>query len=182
MYSANFERLDIPYMCCNFFAHVRENGVFIGDYLIPDFNSARSFCQTVRNHGLDCAVREFDAYKMSQQDWANHDADMKGGYIRVTIDVSYRGYKSGDTVCFAVDDWEGLAFIEREFGGNMVQYFSFERCVPFSLYGEMKKAAEIMQKLGYDDSLKNRTIQSIRNAHNEHDITRALITARKAVV
>ena len=39
-YNVSFEQLDIPYMCCHFFVHVTENDDFVGDYLIPDENSA----------------------------------------------------------------------------------------------------------------------------------------------
>lgn len=179
MYNVSFEQLDVPYMCCHFFVHVTENGDFIGDYLIPDEDSAWYFCNAVRNKGLDFAVNEFGSHKMTAQDWEAHDADIRGGYIRVTIDVTYQEYKGGDTVCFALDDWQGLEWIERKFGADMVPYFSFERCVPFRLHTAMKEAAQVVQKLGYNDDLKNRTIQAIRNAHNEHDITRALITARE---
>ena len=75
-FHAQYEQLDIPFMGCHFFAHVTqgENHDFVGDYLLLDENDAWYFCQCVRNRGLDFAINEYGAHKMSESDWSQYDS------------------------------------------------------------------------------------------------------------
>lgn len=98
--------------------------------------------------------------------------------LRVTIDISYGGFNADDTVCFADNDWQALDHIDALFGTDMVRYFTFHEITP-ELHDTMRDAWETVRQLCYPYELAMRTLQAIKNAHNEHDITRALITARE---
>lgn len=98
--------------------------------------------------------------------------------LRITIDITYGGFSADDTVFFADNDWMALDHISNLFGSDMVRYFTFHE-VTQELHDTMRDAWETIRQLCYPHELAMRTLQSIKNAHNEHDITRALITARK---
>lgn len=98
--------------------------------------------------------------------------------LRVTIDISYGGFNADDTVCFADNDWQALDHIDALFGADMVRYFTFHEITP-ELHDTMRDAWETVRQLYYPYELAMHTLQAIKNARNEHDITRALITARE---
>ncbi len=98
--------------------------------------------------------------------------------FRVTIDITYGGFSADDTVFFADNDWQALDHIDALFGADMVRYFTFHE-VTQELHDAMRDAWETVRQLCYPHELAMRTLQAIKNARNEHDITRALITARK---
>ena len=101
--------------------------------------------------------------------------------FRVTIDIKYGGFNADDTVFFADDDWMALDHIDALFGNDMVRYFTFHEVAP-ELHDAMNDAWHTVLELCYPHEIATRTLQMIKNARNEHDITRALITARKAVI
>lgn len=101
--------------------------------------------------------------------------------LRITIDITYGGFSADDTVFFADDDWMALDHIAVIFGADMVRYFTFHE-VTQELHDAMNNAWHTVLELCYPHEIAIRTLQMIKNARNEHDITRALITARKAVV
>ena len=74
-----YEMLDIPFMGCHYFVHVVQGenwevaNYFIGDYLIADENDALGFISALHAHGLDFAINEYSAHKMSESDWEQYD-------------------------------------------------------------------------------------------------------------
>lgn len=101
--------------------------------------------------------------------------------FRITIDITYGGFNANDTVFFAMDEWQALDHIDALFGSDMVRYFTFHE-VTQKLHDTMRDAWETVRQLCYPHELAMRTLQAIKNARNEHDITRALITAREECI
>lgn len=101
--------------------------------------------------------------------------------LRITIDIKYGGFNINDTVFFAMDEWQALDHIDALFGADMMRYFTFHE-VTQELHDTMRDAWKTARQLCYPHELAMRTLQSIKNARNEHDITRALITAREECI
>ncbi len=77
---AQYERLDIPFMGCHFFANVTQGedweapDHFVGDYLLSDVTTAQDFCKCVHIYGLDFALSEYNPHKMTDSDWEQYDS------------------------------------------------------------------------------------------------------------
>lgn len=75
--SAYYEMLDLSFMGCKYFVHVcsgEDGNYFIGDYLVLDENDALGFISALHAHGLDFAINEYGAHKMSESNWEQYDS------------------------------------------------------------------------------------------------------------
>ena len=78
--NAFYEMLDLSFMGSRFFVHVTQGenwevaNYFIGDYLVADENDALGFISALHARGLDFAINEYGAHKMSESDWKKYDS------------------------------------------------------------------------------------------------------------
>lgn len=108
---------------------------------------------------------------------------MSDKIIRVTIAISYQNYKYGDTVFFAPDTNMAYDHIVSLFGEDMTGYFRFRTDnITWPLHNAMREAWNIVRDFRYPHEVTMKALQAIRNAENEHDISRALCTARRESV
>ncbi len=105
---------------------------------------------------------------------------MSDKIIRVTISIDYQGYKYGDTVFFAPNADMAYDHLVTLFGEDMSGYFRFRTDnISQELHNAMREAWDIVRDFKYPHEVAMRTLQKIKNAENEHDISRALCTARR---